>query len=95
MKKVLFAISFTALFSAPVFACSAPENKPEIPDPATSATAQMVKANNQVREYVAAMEAYIDCSRMSSNQQRRAVNELEEFAESFNKAVREFRLASN
>lgn len=95
MKKVLFALGFTTLFSAPVLACSAPENKPEIPDPSTSATAQMVKANNEVREYVADMEAYLECSRMSSNQKRRAVTELEAFAESFNEAVREFRLASN
>lgn len=95
MKKVLFAACFAATFSAPVFACSAPENKPEIPDPATAATAQMVKANNDVREYVQETEAYLSCAGLSTRETRRAENELKAYAEEFNSAVRQFRLASN
>lgn len=93
MKNVLMISSFCIVLAAPglALACEEPSDKPDIPDPETAATAQMVKANNEVREYVAAMEEYIGCSRMSSNQQRRAVSALEEFADDFNQAVRQFR----
>lgn len=93
MKRALLISSVCIALSAPglALACSEPDNKPEIPDPNEAETAQMVKANNDVREYVAAMEEYIGCARMSSGQQRRAVSELESFANDFNDAVRTFR----
>lgn len=93
MNKVLMTCSFCFALAIPTLAmaCEEPSEKPDIPDPETSATAQMVMANNEVRDYVAAMEEYIGCSRMNSNQKRRAVTALEEFADEFNQAVRQFR----
>lgn len=85
----LFCLTLTAAGQAQ--ACEAPASKPEIPDPLTAATAQMVKANNEVKAYVAAMTEYINCSRMSSTEQRKAVKELEDFAAAFNEAIREFK----
>ncbi len=93
MKKTI-ALSLFCLtlgVAAQAQACDAPTSKPEIPDPLTAATAQMVKANNEVKAYVAAMTEYINCSRMSSSEQRKAVKELEDFAASFNEAIREFK----
>ncbi|WP_111640459.1 fimbrial protein [Marinimicrobium alkaliphilum] len=97
MKKSLIsaAVLSGALLSSAVFACEAPETRPEIPDPTSAVTAQMVAANNQVREYVSAMETYLSCARLSAAQLRREESALREFAESFNEAIRTFRLASN
>lgn len=96
MKKTialsLFCLTLGA--TAQVHACEAPASKPEIPDPQTAATAQMVKANNEVKAYVAAMTEYINCARMSSSNQRKAVQELEAFAASFNEAIRVFKARS-
>lgn len=97
MKNLLTAIALFAgiLGSSFALACSAPENKPEIPDPNTAVTAQMIAANNQVKEYVRATEEYLACARMNTAQLRREEAALREFAEEFNQAVRTFRLASN
>lgn len=95
MKKFLFAACASALFSLPALACEAPASKPEIPDPATAVTAQMVKSNNEVKQYVQAQEAYLSCAKLSSREKRQAVEELKAYADTFNQAVREFKLASN
>lgn len=93
MKKLVLISGMCMALSASglALACSEPSEKPEIPDPNASETAQMVKANNEVKAYVAAMQEYLGCARMSSSQQRREVKALEEFAEEFNQAVRTFR----
>ncbi len=95
MKKFLFAVCASALFSVPALACEAPASKPEIPDPTTAATAQMVKTNNEVKQYVQAKETYLGCAKMSSREKRQALEELEAYADSFNQAVRTFKMASN
>jgi hypothetical protein len=91
MKKLLFVAALSAAFSTSAWACEAPQNKPEIPDPATAVTAQMVKSNNLVREYVRAMEGYLNCARLSNSELRRQEGELRAFADEFNEAIREFR----
>jgi hypothetical protein len=93
MKKPVLTCTFCfgIGLSSLILACEAPSEKPQIPDPNTAETPQMVKANNAVREYVAAMTDYLNCARMSSAQHRREVRELEEFAEEFNEAIRVFR----
>jgi len=73
------------------WACEPPEQKPEIPDPNTAVTAQMVKANNEVKTYVSEMEAYFECARLPSAKYRKQLKELEEFAETFNEAIRTFK----
>ncbi|UZJ46039.1 hypothetical protein OOT55_08310 [Marinimicrobium sp. C6131] len=95
MKKFLFALCASALFSVSALACEAPANKPEIPDPTTAATAQMVKSNNEVKQYVKAQEEYLSCASMSGREKRQAIEELKAYADAFNQAVREFKLASN
>lgn len=91
MKKLLFIAALSGAFSASALACEAPQNQPEIPDPTTAVTAQMVKTNNQVREYVRAMEDYLSCARLSNSELRRQENALKSYAEDFNTAIREFR----
>lgn len=93
MKKTLrlFSICFALGVSPLALACSPPDGKPEIPDPTTAETAQMVKANNEVKEYVKAMEEYLGCARISGSAKRREISELEEFADTFNEAIRTFK----
>lgn len=95
MKKFVFAALTALLFSAPALACEAPGERPEIPDPGTAATAQMVKSNNEIKAFVRAQEEYLGCADMSSGEKRKALEELEAYADAFNQAVREFKLASN
>lgn len=73
------------------WACDKPEQKPEIPDPASAVTAQMVKANKEVKAYVAAMEEYLNCARLSGGNHARAVKDLKDFAGEFNDAVKSFK----
>lgn len=94
MKKLLLALSFSAVVTTPVWACEAPQEKPEIPNPDQAVTAQMVKANNEVKAYVRAQEEYLNCSGLSAGELRRAEKELVAYAEEFNKAIRTFKLAS-
>ncbi len=93
MKKSLLLCSVVATLSLPGLAqaCSAPDAKPAIPDPSTAETAQMVKANNEVKAYVAAMEEYLGCARMSGGEKRREISALEDFAAEFNEAIRAFK----
>lgn len=91
MKKLFFIAALSGAFSATAWACEAPQNKPEIPDPTTAVTAQMVMSNNQVREYVRAMEEYLNCARLSNAELRREENALRAYADDFNTAIREFR----
>ncbi len=93
MKKSLLLCSVVATLSLPGLAqaCSAPDAKPAIPDPTTAETAQMVKANNEVKAYVKAMETYLSCARLSGGEKRREISALEDFAEEFNQAIRTFK----
>lgn len=91
MKKSLFAAVLIAVTAAPALACEMPQNKPEIPDPTTAVTAQMVKVNNEVKAYVRATEEYLSCAKLSSADIRKAENELREYADAFNKTIREFK----
>lgn len=92
MKKRLFAVSFSVLVLAPaVFACEKPQQKPEIPDPTTAVTAQMVKSNNEVKAYVKAAEDYLNCAKLSASDLRREETELRAFAEEFNQTIRDFK----
>lgn len=93
MKKfaIACAICSAFLFSAGAMACSKPDNKPEIPDAATVVTAQMIKANNDVKAYVKAVEDYVKCARLSRADEKREVDDLKAFAEEFNAVVRAFK----
>lgn len=92
MKNILLAVSVSALaFASFASACEKPQQKPEIPNPATAVTAQMVKSNNEVKAYVKATEDYLNCAKLSASELRREETELRAFAEEFNKTIREFK----
>lgn len=96
MKKAILPLGFCVLagWSVGAAACSKPDAKPEIPDAATVVTAQMVKANNDMKAYVKAVEEYIGCARLSKSEERREYDDLKKFAEDFNVVVREFKSRS-
>ncbi len=93
MKKSVLLLTFcsASLFSGMAAACSKPDAKPEIPDAETVVTAQMVKANNEMKAYIKAMEDYIACARLSRAEERREVDDLKKTAEEFNAVVRAFK----
>lgn len=92
MKKCL-QLFLTCILTMPALAlaCFEPEKPGEFPDPATAVTAQMVKANNEVKAYVKAMEEYLGCAGMSRKEQNDELEKLKEYAESFNVLIREFK----
>jgi len=94
MSKTIKWLALAALI-APGFAwsCSMPE-KPELPDPATAVSAQMIKAQNDVKTYVKAVQDYIGCARLPTSKERQTIDELRDFAENFNKMVRDYKAKS-
>lgn len=97
MKKILLliAICYASLFALPTLACDKPAAKPEIPDAETVVTAQMVKANNEVKAYVKAYEDYLSCAKLSRGEEKQELDNLKQFAEDFNVVVRAFKARSN
>lgn len=93
MKKSMLTVIAGSLLLAPAvsLACSEPGAKPAIPDPSTAVTAQMVKANNEVKAYVRATEEWLGCAGLSRSKQNAELDALKEFAEEFNVAVRTFK----
>lgn len=96
MKSIVIAsaLVLSSLASGAAMACSKPAGKPEIPDVATAVTAQMVKANNDVKAYVKDMETYIGCAGLSRGDEKKELDELKSFADSFNQAIRDFKARS-
>ncbi|ACE85539.1 hypothetical protein [Cellvibrio japonicus] len=95
MKNVmtLFILGLGAV-GAQVQACSKPSDKPSFPDPQTAVSAQMVKAHNDVKAYVKAIETYLGCAGLSRSAERKEMDELKKFAESFNEIVRAYKQRS-
>lgn len=93
MKSFLSGMFFICMvaLSGASFACSEPAQPAEFPDVATAVAAQMVKANNDMKAYVRAMEKYIGCAGMSRRDEVKAFEKLEAYTESFNKLVRKFK----
>lgn len=79
----------TLCFSALSFSCTRP-TPPEIPDPATAVTPQMIKAKNDVQAYVDAAEKYLKCN-ISTAQHNKMVDEMKAVANKFNQAVRDYK----
>lgn len=97
MKKMILSLSLTlsAGLASQAFACSPPAEKPEIPDAETVVTAQMVKANNDVKAYIKNMEEYLSCAKLPRSEERKALDDLKQYAEDFNVVVRAFRARGN
>ncbi len=97
MKKLILSLSLTvsAGLASQAFACNPPAAKPEIPDAETVVTAQMVKANNDVKAYIKAMEDYLSCAKLPRSEERKALDDLKQYADDFNVVVRAFRARSS
>lgn len=85
---LLAALLFT-LVSSLSMACERPV-PPELPDPATAVTPQMVKAKNDVKAFVTAADAYLKC-KISNKEHDAMVDEMHSVADKFNKVVQEFK----
>lgn len=91
MKKYLIALVVTVAMSNGAYACSKPSSKPEFPDPETAVSAQMVKANNEVKAYVKAMQDYLGCAGLSRAAEKKELDDLKAYAESFNEIIRAYK----
>lgn len=96
MKAFVFALTVgvSSFVSSTAFACEKPASQPEIPDAATVVTAQMVKANNEVKAYVKAVQDYVGCASLSRAEEKKELETLQKFAEDFNQVVREYKARS-
>ncbi len=91
MRKVCSLFFSLSLMPAMAWACDQPGAAPELPDGASAVSAQMVKANNDVKAYVKAVQDYLGCARLSPGKEKAALEELKAFAESFNVQVRAYK----
>ena len=90
MKNVL-ALVFSLIvgFSASAsVACTKP-SAPDLPNPDTAVTPEMVKAKRDVQEYLAAAEKYLECVKIVA-QHNAMVDEMQKVADGFNAAVRAY-----
>ncbi|HSX51326.1 MAG TPA: hypothetical protein VLF09_10230 [Cellvibrio sp.] len=97
MKSFVVAGAFIAscvVSSMAAAGCDKPAAKPEIPDAATVVTAQMVKANNDMKAYVKSMQDYLGCAGLSRSEQKKELDDLQKFAEDFNVVVRAYKARS-
>ncbi|MDF3012563.1 MAG: hypothetical protein K0Q78_767 [Cellvibrio sp.] len=96
MKSFVVAVTFFAscMVSSLATACAKPAAKPEIPDATTVVTAQMVKANNDMKAYVKGMEVYLGCAGLPRVDEKKELDDLKQFAEDFNQVVRAFKARS-
>src|SRR5688572_15136602 len=97
MKSFVIAATFFAscvATSMATAACEKPAAKPEIPDAATVVTAQMVKANNDMKAYVKSMESYLGCAGLGRSDEKKELDDLKQFADDFNQVVRAFKARS-
>lgn len=97
MKSFVGAGVFVAscvVSSMAVAGCDKPAAKPEIPDAATVVTAQMVKANNDMKAYVKGVQDYLGCAGLPRSQEKQELDALKQFAEDFNQVVRAFKARS-
>ncbi len=93
MKTKLFALVLLAnlLMSGAAFAaCESPE-EPAIPDGETANGSEMLKAKKDVEAYVAAIDEYLGCSKLSNSRHNRVVDRMQDVAETFNVQVRAYK----
>jgi hypothetical protein len=94
MKKYVIALTLTAALSSGAYACSKPATKPDFPDPATAVSAQMVKANNDVKAYVQGVQDYLGCAGLARSEEKKELDDLKKFADDFNQVIRDFKARS-
>lgn len=80
----------TLLSSGTALACDKPV-APVLPDPATAVTAQMVKAKNEIKSFIAKAETYLACVESDANSYNSMVEEMQAAADEFNVIVRKYK----
>ncbi len=70
-------------------ACSKP-SAPALPDPQTAVTPQMVKAKNDIKEFLSNAESYLKCN-ITTNQHNAMVDEMKSVADDFNEIIRAYK----
>ncbi len=89
LSKIIVAGSFALLTNLAVAACDRPA-APDLPDPESAVTPQMIKAKNDVKSYLGSAEAYLKCN-ISTKQHNGMVDEMKKVADNFNKIVRSYK----
>lgn len=91
MSKLFTFLTSTTfvLFAHTSFACDKP-GMPELPNPATAVTPQMIKAKNEVKTYLSSAETYLKCN-ISTKQHNGMVDDMKSVADSFNTIVRAYK----
>jgi hypothetical protein len=71
--------------------CTAPKEPANLPDAASATAADMVTAQQSVKQYLAAMEERLKCLGDSSPSYNSSVDQMQKVAAQFNATVRAFR----
>lgn len=88
-KALLSAAIFLAFSSAAYAGCQRP-SAPDIPDPNSAVTAQMIKAQKEVKAFIAEAKDYLKCVRRASDHNS-MVDEMESVANHFNQSIRVYK----
>ena len=88
-SKIVIAAGFALSANFAIAACDKP-GKPELPDPETAVTPQMIKAKNDVKAYLADAEKYLKCN-LSNKQHNAMVDDMKGVADDFNVIVRSYK----
>ena len=90
MTKALLCAAIFLAFSSTVYADCQRPSAPDIPDPNSAVTAQMVKAQKDVKAFIAEAEIYLKCVRRSTDHNE-MVDEMETVANHFNQTIRAYK----
>ena len=93
MKRFLAASTFALFVSNSAFAACTSHEAPALPDPETAVLAQMVKAQNEVKNYIKSQEAYLSCTK-SGLRYDRAFKEMKRVASDFNSITKAYKARS-
>ena len=90
MNRALACVAFFFALSGAAYADCPRPSAPEIPDPNSAVTAQMVKAQKEVKAFIADAESYLKCVRRPSEHDS-MVDEMESVANNFNQSIRAYK----
>lgn len=93
MNRYLVAGIFALSLTNGAYAACTSHEAPALPDPETAVLAQMVKAQNEVKNYIKSQEAYLSCTK-SGLRYDRAMKEMQKVASSFNNITRAYKARS-
>ena len=89
-KQALVLSTLLGLCSSLAFAACNEPTKPELPDPETAVTPQMIKAKNDVNAYLSDATAFLECTN-STRKHNDMVNEMNDVADQFNAIIRAYK----